>query len=725
MSEKLKKHSFAERQVLYREAEEVDKDIFAEQRSNVLLVAGDHYQKRQANFFRRIRDSKDLSDEVKIRLTKNHIQKICRLYANNIVSLAPGVSVEPKNESELQDQKAAEINQAVWLDFKEKHDLDAKVDDWGDDFTTIGEVAVKIFFDPSEGKIKAYHQSVGDDGQPEVNADGSLMAGAPVHEGGFIFEPIFGFNLLRAPEAKEMGKSPYEIIRKMVDKDDLMGKWGHDPEKAKWIVESMDKTMMVFDGMKGGYSHANKQVLVKEFYFRPCSRYPKGYYFIDTESGCLAEGELPGGVFPIVYEAFDKIPTSPRGRSPVKVMRPYQVEINRAASKIAEHQITLGDDKLLIQNGTKISPGVALPGVRSINFTGMEPGILNGRDGSQYLAYMQAQIEELYRVMNVAEDNEPSKEGGQLDPYALLYRSATQKKKYSRYVRRFERFLKNVCWTSLELAKIHLSDDAVVYAAGRKERVNIPEFKNSEELCYQIKLTEQSDDIETKLGKQLVANHILQYTGNKMEKEDIGKLIRSMPYNNKEESFSDLTIDYDSATNLILALDRGDRPPIHEYDPFPYFIKRLTKRMRDSDFDFLDPSIQGNYTELVQTLMQLEADRQKKIQLGMSGYIPTAGYMVTVDLYVTDPTNPLKTRRARLPYDAIHWLIQKLEAQGQSLQDLEDMNQGAQAQLAEHMTQGGSGMGANGMANLPAPPQGAGMPGGVDHGTGSSAGGFG
>jgi hypothetical protein len=257
-------------------------------------------------------------------------------------------------------------------------------------------------------------------------------------------------------------------------------------------------------------------------------------------------------------------------------MRPYQAEINRAASKIAEHQITLGDDKLIIMDGTKISPGVGLPGVRSINYSGAKPDILNGRDGSQYLAYMQAQIEELYQVMDVAEMLVDEKAGpGQLDPYSLIFKAASEKKKFARYARKFERFLIRVCQTYLKLAKLHMSEEQVVYAVGKPEQVNISEFKNANDLCYEVKVEAQANDIETKLGHQLILSQLVQYTGTKLDKQDIGKIVRLMPYANMEQGLADLTVDYDSLTNDILALDRGERPPIHEYDDHVYSAKRV------------------------------------------------------------------------------------------------------------------------------------------------------
>jgi hypothetical protein len=58
--------SFQELETLYRDAEQVDSDVFAEQRSNILLVSGKHYNNRSSKLWNRIRSSNELSTEQKI-----------------------------------------------------------------------------------------------------------------------------------------------------------------------------------------------------------------------------------------------------------------------------------------------------------------------------------------------------------------------------------------------------------------------------------------------------------------------------------------------------------------------------------------------------------------------------------------------------------------------------------------------------------------------------------
>lgn len=714
----IKEHSFAELDALYTEAESVDKDVFAEQRSNILLIAGDHYTKKKSDFYKRVRDAKNLSDEQKLRLTKNHVQKIHKTYVNNIVSIAPGVGIDPKNPSENGDQKSATMNHDVWQDGCDKYGIqDTLVDDFADSYMGVGEVAVKLFWDPTMGKPKAYHQAVGEDDQPLFMEDGTPAPDyqKAINEGAFVIEEIYGFNLLRDPGAKRVKESPYLINRKMAGEKALAKQFSgtlSEDEIKKLITASMDETMVIFDADKGKYQRAKDQVLVREFYFRPCAQYPKGYFFFTTKQGILAKGELPGGVFPIIYEPCETFPTSARGRSPIKTMRPYQAEINRAASKMAEHQITLGDDKIMMTNGGTLSPAQVLPGVRGYSVTGGAPVVMEGRNGAQYLEYMNSNISELYQVMSVAEDS--LEKNGQLDPYTLLYRSASQKKKFQKYIRGFERFLVAFCKTYLELAKVHFTDDQVVYATGSNERVNISEFKSTTDLCYKIRIRAQSDDIETKMGKQLVMNHMLQFAGSQLKPEDLGRILRNMPYANVDESFQDLTMNYDTALNVILAFDRGEVPPVHKYDDHVYMAKKLASRTQKSDFGYLQPQIQQAYFQRISEHEQFETERMLAVQRAEQGFIPTGGYLVVCDLYMPDPTNPEKTKRARLPYESLQWLVKQLEAQGQGLDQFVGQP-GVQNDFASMLNQqmGPPGLPPNGMGGPggPTPAPMRGMPG--------------
>lgn len=651
--------SAADLDKLYTEAEQVDKTEFSKMRSSLLLIAGEHYNKSGSRF-ERIRSARNLSEDVKLRLTKNHIGKIARRYSNIICRSAPGCTVAPKHEKELQDKKDAELYLAIMNDIKEKHDWSDLVMNWVDDFVGIGEVWTLGVWDEFAGDLMGHAQMVNEVGEPMVDEMGQPVAdmSKPVYTGEFKFEEVYGFNVLRDPCAQSVQDSPYLFVRKSVKADKLKAMF---PKMQKSVADlSNEPPFLVFDASSGYRRSDKNDVLVKYLYVKKCPEYPKGYYFISIGGEILAQDELPKGIFPLRGRRFENIQTRCRGMACTEPLRPNQAEINRSASAMATHQITLGDDKLVVQNGAKISAGATLPGIRTITTTGGKPDILPGRSGEQYMEYMLANIKEMYEI---AEVNDEDVEGN-LEPHTLLYRSASKTQRFQRYISRFESFLKDAWDMAFDFAKAYYTDERFVMAVGRNERINIAEFRDATPLSTQIVLEPQADDIETKMGRQLVITNVLQYVGNQLSQSQIGKLIREMPYANVKSAFSDLTLDDENATNDLLALDRGEMPMFTPNDPHEYLVSRASARMREADFRYLPEEVQANYQAYIEMHMKMVQEQKEALMRAQSGLIPDGGALVGVDFYVQDPNNPERTRRARFPYDSVAWLAQKLDEQG-------------------------------------------------------------
>jgi hypothetical protein len=687
-------HTIEELNRLYSEGETCDKELFSEQRSNILLSSGDHYTKKHAGWWNRIREAKSLSQEQKLRIVKNHTHKIVRTYINNIVSMAPGVVPTPVDKRDLQHIKSAELNKAVWDYAKQKHQLKMRIHGWAKDFIEIGEVFTKVYFDPNAGRFIGYEQEVDDEGNPVFETDENHQqiidpqTGQPkpvasdraAFSGDLCFKTILPANVIRAPEAKTIEESRFLAIRDMVPIPDLKKLVGDDEDKLKLITESQDETFFVFDNAKSSYSTTKNQVMVREFYFRPCVEYPQGWFAITTQNGILFEGSLPFGIYPLVYGGFDEVATTPRHRSIIKQLRPIQSEINRAASKMAETQITLGDDKVILQNGSKVTTGPHLPGIRTMFVTGQAPTTLPGRTGDQYLPYLESQVSELYAVANLAEDSE-LKPG--TDPWANLFGSIRDKKKFSMYAEKFELFLVRVCETYLQLAKEYFDENMLIPAVGRSEYINIAEFKNQDALCVRVKVEPQTDDLNTIMGRTLQFNHILQYCSNQLDKDDIGKMIRMMPFANTDESFDDFTIDFDTATNIILALDRGEQVAPQQSDNAQYILKRLAARQKKPDFRMLAPQIQQAYAMLVKSYEGIIAQQAAELKAAQAQFIPSGGAMLKVDYYLKDPTNSARSVRATLPAESVDWLIKQLATQGSAQEQLMSQPPNIQADLSQ------------------------------------------
>lgn len=694
---------------IYNKAESCDKEHFSEARSNILLMSGDHFKRVADSLRGRFRDV-NVPNEAKIRLTKNHTKRAINIITNAIWTQSPGLKITPYNESEVQDQKAAELCDSVYQHGKYKYDFTSKWRSALHDFTEIGECWYKIYWDENKGELIGYEQKVTKDGvalhldpngepthEPQsidpmtmqvVEHEPMPDEKKPVFKGDVAFEKIYAFNLLRCPSAETMEESPYLIVRKMLDYDEAMKLAGGDEAKMAMIKNASGSTYKVFDAQKATYQDAKDKVLFREYYYRPCVKYPEGYFYITTEGGILFEGELPFGIWPLVGDGFENIQTTPRGKSRIRAIRPIQGEINRAASSTATHQLVLSDDKILIQSGSKVSKGAELPGIRTVTYTGAAPTILPGRSGEQYFNYLVNSIDELYKIAEV--DEEVEEKQAQQDPYAQLYQAMKFKKKFTIFAEKFQGFQRRFVELYLKIQKAYMPDDEVIRAVGRREQINISEFKAIRDGDYSIKVAESSDDLESMMGKNLQIREVLQYIGKDLSPEVQGQMIRGMSFLNKEEMLGDLTLTYDNIKSDILALDRGQYRPAMKDDDHQQYLKKLKSRMKQRDFDYLDPQIRAMYQQKYQEHEQFAAELAKELQEAQAGFIPASGALIKTDYYINpDPNNPAKSQRALLPAEAVGWLIKRLEAQGSAQKQLQMLPQASQAEILQ-MSGGGA-----------------------------------
>jgi hypothetical protein len=688
----MKKYNIAELNQLYTEADSCDQKMFSEYRSNLQLISGEHWTKKGSKFWQRVKDS-NADERQKLRITKNHMGKISKKIKNAIITHAPSVKPFPKIEGDYSHLKGAQLHDSVWQDIKSKIKFKDQVGRWVSDFSDIGEVCVKGFFNPNKGKFLGYQAKMTVDPMtmqeaPETDpSTGEMVADntKPIFTGQIEYERIFAFNLLRSPQAKSMDESPYFIVRKMVPIEELKQLVNNDEEKVQHIASSGEGTYKVFDSNDSGFSDTKGQDMLREFYFRPCAQYPKGYFYFATSKGVLHEGELPEGIWPFAWRSYDEVQTSPRGITWVRTARPYQYELNRSASQAATHSISIGDDKIIIASGSKVSKGMTEPGIRFLQVSGPPPTILPGRTGEQFIPHMNQIIDEMYNVVEVSENDE--EKSNQLDPFAQVFASMRNKKKFIMHAEKFEGFLVDVCEVGLRLAKAYYDQNHFIVAAGKNELVNIEEFKKEDDLCYQIKIEPIGNDIDESMGKQITLNHLLQYVGKDLKPQDRGMIIRAMPFLDKETVGGDFTLEFDNVMSDILALDRGEYRPADRYDDHQYHIKKFRNRTKKSDFEFLDPQIKAMYQQRIAEHEEFDLLLAQEIQMAQAGFIPASGPEVMVQLYDRDPTNPGTTKRIKLPSDSIMWLVKKLESQGSYLQGIDGMPQGQIADMGQRLSQ--------------------------------------
>lgn len=683
----MKKMNISELNRLFDEAEQADRKVFAEMRSNIRLASGEHYKAVQDKLLSRLEAAK-VSDSVKLKLVKNHIQVVTKNYTNNILAGAPGVFVEPFNPKELQDVKEASLSQAVWSNAEIKQKLAEKIERWASNFVVVGEVAAKVYWDPNSGKLIGYRQKVNEAGEPMSDESGEPIPDdeQPVFEGELCIENIPAYNLFRKKGVQTLEDSPFLAVRNIMQKEEVYAlienikDESEREKKEQFIKQAAESSYKVFDTTTADYTDTKDSVELREFYFRPSPAYPLGCFYIATASGILFEGEeLPFGIFPIVTSGFDSIEGSPRHQSIVKPLKVPQAEINRMASMRATTQITMGRDLIVTQVGSKLSKGQDFEDVRQLNINGPPPTVVPGRSGDQFAASLAEEVQELYRLANLEFE---MAENSTQDPNLQLYRSLSQKKKYAMYVQKFERFLSEIAGLYLKLSKRYLPDNYLVKAVGKRDFVNIAEFRRIEDDGFNIKLKPISNDIDSMFGKHLSIQAALQYGSSDMPPGVKAKLIRSLPFIGDNRIVAEMTLTEENIENCILALDRGEFQPANPADKHEQFIEALNNRMYQSDFKMLHPQIQQMYQMRIQQHQQIIAEQAAKLKAAQAEYIPTGGALITCSMHVPDPKTG-QSKQLRLPYEALMALVKQLEAQGTSMDMLENMDQQQQVEIMQ------------------------------------------
>ena len=717
----------AELEKMYSEAESADRDVFAEMRSNILIMNGQHYRKTIGRGIERNLKDLNVKKSKRVRLVKNHTQKAINDAKDVVASMVPGVMPYPAVEGETRHQKAAELAHKVWKCGREKNQWDDFREESIDNFFEIGEVCSLIYFDPLKGGLRSFHQKVEEtaDGpkpvfydpegnktfeigraiyetqQAEVNGqlvEQRVQAGfedfepcpdgaRPEFYGQLVIERVPAFDVLRPKSARNMKEAPWLMVRKMIENDYLKGLITasgdlSEEEKEKQfdkIKEGGGSTFKIFNAGNGSFEETENQTLLKQIFYRQSPKYPKGYYQIWTEFGIIFEDSIPFGEFgeaayPVKWEGFDRFETSARGFSPIKRVRPAQLEVNRCASKITEHQLTVGDDKVILAKGAKFDKGVDQPGIRVFTTTG-QPTVVAGRSGEQFVGYLEHNISEIYRLLSVEENKNPSAQT--FDMKAELFKMQRQKLRFSKPSGKLERYFKSICETYLFLEQKYMNEERFTRVVGSMDSVDFKFFNEIDRLDYEIKIEEVSGDLETQMGKTMELETIIQYAGIDLDEQTKVALLSQFPILNRQQAFKHLLIHHKNIESDILTLERGTPVPARKMDNHELVLQYLTNRMAQKDFYNLNPEIQKLFEQKYQEHEMILEKQVENLREANAGLIPTGGSLVRCDVYVNDdPANPQKTSRLELPMEALQWLEQKLSDQGlvqERLQQIGDM----------------------------------------------------
>lgn len=694
---------------MYRQAEQIDQPKIDRFISYGRLKNGDHFSQQQYSYLRNFRFYETRNPKVRLRIVQNHIARFVNTWVNAILSAAPDVEILPNNPQEECDRKAAQLHRSVKAHIVESTDFYSIQEQLVDDFITYGECILKMQFDPNIGPL------VNGEIKPKIDESGQLVLDQNgqvsfiqerMPAGQIIFTQVDPENLLRDPAAKTWNETRWVCHRHTMDKTQLIKliKSLYSDEQAQDIINQFkenDETVSVYRGSEDVFNADpdSKKVSVREFYWKPTADYPKGYYCMSTAGAKINEGELPGGIFPFEFLNFESNHGTPRGESRLKQLAPVQLEINRCISKMAEHQITLGDDKIVTTAGSKIAEIKKYEGVRHFQVSGGQvPTILQGRSGEQYLNYYLQQVVAFDTIAEMAQVSEEKLSG--MDPFAIFFLSSKQKLRYAKHASKFERFLIRVWKKTLELHKFHVNPFAVIPMVGASEAINVEEYKSMTDIGFEIKVKTRTEDPESLIAKQFQLNQFLQYVGSNLDEADIGQIAKESPFLEKSDFSMRSIAKAERAQNMVLKLDKGKDMPISPADDPDYMLQRLDTRMSQADFDNITyrmpdgqviPTeyIQGMYNQKRQEYMALIQQRLQQQMAEKAGQIPVTGALIPVQMYESkiNKDGEITTKRVQLPNDTLEWVINMLKTQGMTDATLGQFAPQTQVELGQTISQ--------------------------------------
>ena len=655
--------NLSEYREMFIDAVEADKKHFMEQRSSLLLFSGKHHNANRevtiggghAREFARITQSSSGTKRAlnQLRIVYNQIPRLTDSYVNEIMDHAPGVQVVPVGGGDVKNSRLAKMNMDVLeADMRKNPDHEMRTEEEAETFTVLGEVACKLFWDEATDWLKE--------------------------------SPIHPFDLVRAPGSLSLETAPWLIHRNVYTKVQLIKMFGRawaekyaSPGGGKGGYDSGMGTYTTFNAQDREYQKLDGLEIL-EYYHRPERNYPKGYYVFFTHSAILREGELPGGIFPIVAARCMTTPSLARGHSFIRSVYNAQMELNRAAGQDASNMIHFGDDKIITNASSNLSLGKENVGVthyKVSSFTDLNKSIqyVEGKGLPKYLEYMAHLIKFMDYTAQVKTVMDEKKDGRTGDIYYQLFSRLKDKKKFAKIGRRFENYLKMKAEAKLAFFRYYLTPEDIVETTDLQDKVLIEDFKNTTARDYSIALKVGNTSTEELMGKQLQIREIVQYLGNNLSREDIGMILRESPLSNNHALLDSLTAKYDSSVNDIIKLEKGILPQVSRTADLTYKIERITNHINGPRFQELGGQVTNLFHQFLDQLQQmLQEQKNEELRL-QAGFIPTTGALINTDLYIEVPSSSgagKKTVRAKLPQSALQWLFDTLQKQGMTSQSM-------------------------------------------------------
>lgn len=547
-----------------------------------------------------------------LRTKRIHVNKILPTVQNRLARLCknpPKFDVLPESNSS-EDKDAARLSLDILCAQIERLSADQKrlmLYMW---MQECGHAFVGVYWDPTKGKPIADPDQMGD----EVEFEGDVR-----------LDVISPFEMFPDPLAKDMDDLQW-IVRAKVRpleyfRSQYPGIGDEVKEETTWLLSAQYETRINSINNRGPsqgtISNVKNTAIELAYYEKRSRKYPRGRFIVSASGVLLENKELPVGEIP--FAKFDDVLIGGKFYSDAIIthLRPLQDAYNTVIRMRTEWVRKLLTGKMISPRGTQIAQESLNDQSGEIFYYTPVPNAVNNGEPHplqmptipQYAyteqEHLDAMFNEISGISEVSKGNLPSASIPAIGMQLLVEQDDTRigvvtENSEHGWAKVGQLILKQVQENYVLPRKIKMAGDASYII----KEISGQDLKDHTD----VKVVKGSTMPGSKvLKRQEIMNAYQQgLLGDPNDPEVKAKVLSWLEFGDVNSMWLDQSLDEAQIKRGIEMIEKGDIPPVSEFDNHPLWISKLNRYRKGEKYDALTPEIQA----LVKTVMEAHLTAQ-------------------------------------------------------------------------------------------------------------------
>lgn len=538
-------------------------------------------------------------DPHKVRFVGNRIQPIVRTELAKITKNKPVVNVVPASNDDA-DIKSSHLGQklADWLFYElDLQEANKELAMWG----LCTDIAfMKPYWNPSKGD--------------EVESpDGEVM-----RLGDIDYDVVSLFDVKYAPTAKKWAEVNWLVHEKVRDIDYVKEIYGKEVAAETNISSSNIFQSKLKDlnsmGTAVKEDKVDNSVIVKEYWEKPSSKYPKGRRITVANNVLLlyeedigfgesdtTERELP--FFPFVHIT---VPGRVNGMSIIENLIPIQKEYNKTRSQIIENKNLMSNPPWVVADNSLVNEITDIPGQVIYYRAGFNkpeavqmPSLNN--DVYKNLEECKEEFDFISGQHEVSHGETPT---GVTSGTAISFLQEQDDTKLGPTIQNYEKCIEQYLAYMLKVIKIKYDIPRTINIVGKNNTVEVIQFQGSMLTSTDVRVQAGSSLPTTKAAKQeWVINLIHEHVLDPARDRDL--ILKMLELGITDDLYSDSTVDVNQAQNEIEKWKKGDfNSPVRDFYNHLVHITEHDKFRKSDEYEELPPEAQ----QMIDAHVQMHED---------------------------------------------------------------------------------------------------------------------